>query len=424
MTKYRSSKDLALSSNERLYFNKNTKSVFKFSIVKNLTSSMVTFYTFHAGFKKKRDDLLVAVFTNPTPVAAVYSMTSTPSAPIIWDKKNNKGLCKVLIVNAGNANAHTGIKGIKNIDTYAKKAAFFFNCPLSQILVSSTGVIGEQLDQNKIINFFPLIKTSTEKNLLSAAKAIMTTDTYSKTILKQINISSQKIRIFGFAKGSGMICPNMGTMLAYIFIEAKIPKIILKKLLYAHLDDSFNSISVDGDTSTSDTLMLFSLANHEEKRIVKQNDINKISLALKDVMFKLALQVVSDGEGISKLMKIIISGAKNYKQASSVAFSIANSPLVKTAIAGQDANWGRVIMAIGKSESKIDQNKINLKFGNLLVASKGKMFSRINTKKLDDYMKSKIIQINVDLGIGKFKRTVYASDLTYEYVRINGDYRS
>ena len=424
MPKYSSTKDLILSSNERLYINKNTKSLFKFSQVKNFYSSRAQFYTFHVGFKKKKDDLLITVFTNPAHVAAVYSQTSTPSAPIIWDRKNNKGLCKVLIVNAGNANAHTGIKGIKNIDVYAKIAAKKFNCPLNQILVSSTGVIGEQLDQKKIVNSFSLIKKSTEKNLISAAKAIMTTDTFSKTIIKNVKIGTKKIRIFGFAKGSGMIFPNMGTMLAYIFIEANISKTILKHLLNSHLDDSFNAISVDGDTSTSDTLMVFSLPSKDEKKIVKRNDLNKISMVLKDTMLQLALQVVSDGEGISKLMKINISGAKSYKQSSSVAFSIANSPLVKTAIAGQDGNWGRVIMAIGKSDSKIDQKKIKLKFGNFLVASNGQMFSRINIKKIDKYMKNKIIQINVDLGIGKFKRTVYASDLTYEYVRINGDYRS
>ena len=424
MPKYRSTKDLTLSSNETLYLNKNTKSLFKFTVVKNLTSSGVKFYTFHVGFKKKREDLLIAVFTNPTPVAAVYSRTSTPSAPIIWDKKNNKGLCKVLIVNSGNANAHTGIQGIKNIDVYAKKAAKKFNCPLSQILVSSTGVIGEQLDHNKIINSFSFIKKSTENDLLSAAKAIMTTDTFSKTIVKKIKIGSQKIRIFGFAKGSGMIFPNMGTMLGYIFIEANISKNILKNLLCSHLDYSFNSISVDSDTSTSDTVMLFSLNHCQENKKINSSKIKKISLALKEVMFQLALQVVSDGEGISKLMKINISGGSSYKQASLVAFSIANSPLVKTAISGQDANWGRVIMAIGKADKKINQEKLKLKFGSLMVASRGQKFNRIDIKKLDAYMKGKIIEINVDLGIGKFKRTVYASDLTNEYIQINADYRS
>jgi glutamate N-acetyltransferase/amino-acid N-acetyltransferase len=252
----------------------------------------------------------------------------------------------------------------------------------------------------------------------------MTTDTFSKTIIKKIKINSKEIRIFGFAKGSGMICPNMGTMLAYIFIEEYIPKNILKKLLLTYLDESFNSITVDGDTSTSDTVALFSLSKSKSNKILKLNEQIKIASALKDVMFNLALQVVSDGEGISKLMSINISGGKNYKQVSSVAFSIANSPLVKTAIAGEDANWGRVIMAIGKADNKIDQNKINLKFGSLLVASNGKMNHKVDITKLNRYMKKKIIKINVNLGIGEYKRTVYSSDLTHEYIRINADYRS
>ena len=195
-------------------------------------------------------------------------------------------------------------------------------------------------------------------------------------------------------------------------------------MLHSHLETSFNSISVDGDTSTSDTVMLFSASSPFDKKIVGDTDLKKISKALKDVMLKLALQVVSDGEGTSKLMKINVSRAKSYKQASSVAFSIANSQLVKTAVAGQDANWGRVIMAVGKADSKINQNKIKLKFGHLLVACNGQMFNKINIKKLDIYMKNKVIEINLDLGIGYFDRTVYASDLTYEYVRINADYRS
>ena len=424
MVKNSSTKDLGLSSNERLYHTKNLIPIFKFPMVKTFKSSHVKFYTFHAGFKKKREDLLIVVFDTPVPVAAVYSKTSTPSAPLIWDKKNNKGFCKILIVNSGNANAHTGIRGIKVINNYVKSAAKNFNCSIEQILVSSTGVIGEQLDANKIINKYHLIKEFNNNDLLSAAKAIMTTDTFPKTIMKKVKVGSKNIRIFGFAKGSGMIAPNMGTMLAYIFIEANVSKNILKNLLHSHLETSFNSISVDGDTSTSDTVMLFSASSPFDKKIVGDTDLKKISKALKDVMLKLALQVVSDGEGTSKLMKINVSRAKSYKQASSVAFSIANSQLVKTAVAGQDANWGRVIMAVGKADSKINQNKIKLKFGHLLVACNGQMFNKINIKKLDIYMKNKVIEINLDLGIGYFDRTVYASDLTYEYVRINADYRS
>ena len=424
MGKNRSTKELILSKNQRLNFDKKKKNLFNFTKVKNFTSDFVKFYTFNAGFKKKHDDLLIGVFNKPSSVAVVYSKTSTPSAPIIWDKKNNKGYCKVLIVNSGNANAFTGQKGIKKIDTYVKSAIKELNGSKQNILVSSTGVIGEQLDEKKISNSLTLVKKSKDKDLLSAANAIMTTDTFSKTSMRVLNLGSEKIRIFGFAKGSGMIAPKMGTMLAYIFIEANISRNILKKLLHSNIDESFNSISVDSDTSTSDTLMLFSLSKAKQKKIQNKNEIKKISKSLKEIMFELALQVVSDGEGITKLMEINISGAFSKNQASIIGFSIANSPLVKTAIAGEDANWGRVIMAIGKTNSNVNQDKIKLKFGNILITSDGQVVKNLDSKKLDSYMKNKTIQINVNLGLGKYKRTIYASDLTHEYIKINADYRS
>ena len=424
MANKRSTKDLSLSSNERLYLKDNHSFLFKIKKAKNFKSKYLDFYTFHVGFKKKLDDLLIVVFKELTPLSAVYSKTSTPSAPIIWDKKNNRGFCKLLIINAGNANAHTGKNGVKAIDKYVAVALKYFKCKKSQILVSSTGVIGEKLNVDKIIEIFPKISKSHPKNLLSASKAIMTTDTYPKNIIKKIKINSKVIKIFGIAKGSGMIFPNMGTMLSYIFIEANLSKDILKKMLHNNLDSSFNSISVDSDTSTSDTLMIFSLSSQNQKIIKSKNIINKISNALKEVMSDLALQIIADGEGISKLIEVKVNGAKTYKQASAVSFSIANSPLVKTAIAGEDANWGRVIMAIGKADSKIEQNKIKLKFGNYLVANKGYKYEKINLKKLDTYMLNKHIKIRVNLGLGKFQRTVYSSDLTYEYIRINADYRS
>ena len=424
MSKNSSSKYLILSANERLSLKEDRKFLFKFPIIKNLKSKYVKFYTFHTGFKKKKDDLLLAVFENLSPISAVFSKTSTPSAPIIWNKKNNKGFCKVLVVNSGNANAHTGQSGIKNIDLYVDLIARNFNCKSSEVFVSSTGVIGEKLEVNRITDIFPVSKKIKEKNILQASRAIMTTDTFPKVCLKKIKLGKKEIRIFGFAKGSGMIFPNMGTMLAFIFIEANLSKSILKKILISNLDYSFNSISVDGDTSTSDTLALFSLYNKDNIKILKPNDIKTISSALKNLMFELSLQVVCDGEGISKLIKVNVFNAHTYNQASKVAFSVANSPLVKTAIAGEDANWGRVIMAIGKTNSKIIQNKITLKFGKLLVAKNGQKFKKIDTKKLDKYMKNKIIEININLGIGDYKRTVYSSDLTHDYININADYRS
>ena len=424
MANKRSTKDLSLSSNERLYLKDNHSFLFKRKKEKNFKSKYLDFYTFHAGFKKKLDDLLIIVFKELTPLSAVYSKTSTPSAPIIWDKKNNKGFCKLLIINAGNANAHTGKQGVMDIDKYVSAASKYFKCKKNQVLVSSTGVIGEKLNVDKIIKIFPKISKSQPTNLFSASKAIMTTDTYSKNIIKKIKINSKIIKIFGIAKGSGMIFPNMGTMLSYIFIEANLSKNVLKKMLHTNLDSSFNSISVDSDTSTSDTLMLFSLSSQNQKKIKSLNIINKISNALKEVMSDLALQIVSDGEGISKLIEVKVNGAKTYKQATAVSFSIANSPLVKTAIAGEDANWGRVIMAIGKANTQIEQNKIKLMFGNYLVANKGHKYEKINIKKLDKYMLNKHIKIIVDLGMGKFERTVFSSDLTHEYIRINADYRS
>jgi len=221
-----------------------------------------------------------------------------------------------------------------------------------------------------------------------------------------------------------MIAPNMGTMLAYIFIETKINKNHLKNLLKKYIESTFNAISVDGDTSTSDTVILFSTGVESKKIKITKTLLTNISLGLKKIMHSLSKQIVSDGEGISKLIEIKIVNAKTKNQANRVAFSIANSLLVKTAIAGEDANWGRIVMAIGKADKKIIQQKIIIKFDNLIVAKQGKQYSRINLKKLDKYMKSKVIKINVDLGIGKYAKTVWSSDLTHQYLKINSDYRS
>ena len=221
-----------------------------------------------------------------------------------------------------------------------------------------------------------------------------------------------------------MIAPNMGTMLAYIFIEAPLKKKDLKNMLMKHIDSTFNSISVDGDTSTSDTIMLFSTGLKNPKISMNNNLLNKISARVNDIMLSLSKQIVSDGEGISKLIEVTVSNAKNKTQASNVAFSIAESSLVKTAIAGEDSNWGRVVMAIGKADKHIDQNKIIIKFGNSVVAKKGAMYQKIDLRRLNNYMKNKIVKINVNLGIGKYTKRVWSSDLTHKYININADYRS
>ena len=402
---------------------KTNVSPFKPKFIKNLRPSRLNFFSFPAGFKKKKNDLLILIFEKPVNVQCVYSLTSTPSAPIIWDKNNNQGKCKALIVNSGNANAHTGINGIKIINKYVLELTKRIKCKKKEILVSSTGVIGEIFDPSIIINSINKLKKTKSVDLIEAAKTIMTTDTYPKTSIKNVKIQNTNINIYGFAKGSGMIQPNMGTMLVYIFIECLLNKNQLKKLIRQNIENSFNSISVDSDTSTSDTLMLFSTSN--KKINLKSNkNFKKLSKAVFELMQNLAYQVIKDGEGISKLIEINVVKAKSTNQAKKIAFSVVNSPLVKSAIAGEDANWGRVIMAIGKSYEKINQNKIKVSFGKNTVCKNGQISRKINTKQLNRYMKQKVIKINVDLGLGKFSKTVFGNDLTYEYLQINADYRT
>jgi len=397
-------------------------SIFKPKKIEDFNPGGLKLYTFNAGFKKKDKDLLVIIFDKIINVCCVYSKTSTPSAPIIWDKKNNKGKAKALVVNSGNANAHTGKEGLKIIDSYVKALTKKIECKTNEVLVSSTGVIGEKFNPNLIINKFEKLNSKNKNSLLESAKAIMTTDTFPKVSIKNVNLKNQSFKIYGIAKGSGMIQPNMGTLLVYIFIECQISKTLMFRLLKNNLDDTFNSITVDSDTSTSDTLMMFSISNkiiHLNKKNFKILNHNIFEL-----MHDLSLQVIKDGEGISKLIRVNILNARSKNQAKKIAFSIANSPLVKTAVAGEDANWGRVIMAIGKTEENINQNKVKVLFGSNIVCENGSISKKINIEKLNNYMKNKTIEINVKLYMGKFYQTVYGNDLTYEYLKINADYRS
>ena len=399
-------------------------SIFKPKKIKDFNPSGLNIYTFNAGFKKKDKDLLLVIFDKIINVCCVYSKTSTPSAPIIWDKKNNKGRVKALIVNAGNANAHTGNYGLIIIDKYVKYLTKKIGCKTKEVLVSSTGVIGEKFNPNLIINKFKKLnyRIKDKNSLLDGAKSIMTTDTFPKVSIKNINLDSQSFKIYGIAKGSGMIQPNMGTMLVYIFLECEISKSLMNKLLKNNLENTFNAITVDNDTSTSDTLMMFSVGN---KNINLNNkNFKKLNNKIFELMHDLSIQVIKDGEGASKLIKVNVLNSRTKNQAKKIAFSIANSPLVKTAIAGEDANWGRVIMAIGKTEENINQNKIKVLFGNNIVCENGSISKKINIKNLNKYMKNNTIEINVKLNLGKFSHTVYGNDLTLEYLKINADYRS
>ncbi len=420
MIKNSSTKDLKLTSNERLFL--DASSIFKPKKYGNIKPNGFKIYTFNAGFKKKYDDLLVIIFDDIVSSINIYSKTSTPSAPIIWDKKNNEGKVRALIVNSGNANAHTGKEGLKLIDSYVNFLSKLINCDKKHILVSSTGVIGELFDPKAIINQLNKINNSKVSNLLDAAIAIMTTDTYPKISIDKVTIDNKRIKIYGIAKGSGMIQPNMGTMLAYIFIEANVSKILLKKLIKENIENTFNSISVDSDTSTSDTLILFSLKKIDVN--LTTNNFKKLNNSLNKVMRDLSLQVIKDGEGVTKLIKANVFKCKSKKQAKNIAFSIVNSPLVKTAVAGEDANWGRIIMAIGKSGERIDQNKIKISFGKYIVCQNGSISKNFDTININKYMKRDIIEINVYLNIGYQNHTVYGNDLNYEYIRINADYRS
>ena len=415
----KATKDLNLKSNEKLLL--KSKSPFAPSHYKDLKPKGFKIYTFKSGFKKKYDDLLIIKFDKIVNVACKYSLTSMPSAPLIWDKKNNIGNCKALIVNSGNANAHTGLQGIKNINKYVGYLAKLLKCSIKDILVSSTGVIGEQLDPNKILKKIKLLPFSKEKKLIDASRSITTTDTFLKTSIHNLKIDNQNIKIYGFAKGSGMISPNMGTMLAYLFIDCELSSSNLKKILADNIQETFNSITVDSDTSTSDTVMLF--ANPIKKINLREN-YDKISNTVFKVMKELSMKIITDGEGLKKLIKVTVINAKNKNQSRIIAFSIANSPLVKTAIAGEDANWGRIVMAIGKTQAKIIQKKISIKFGNNILAMNGERYKKINLSKINKYMKNQLIDIEVNLRLGKVSSTVFGNDLNNEYIRINADYRS
>ncbi len=421
MKKNSSTGDLKMSSNERLFL--ETNSLFRPKKYLNLAPRGLKIYTFNAGFKKVLEDLLIIVFEKVVNSAYSYSKTSTPSAPLIWGKKYNRGKTKAVIVNSGNANAHTGIEGLKLIDKYVSSLSSLLNCKKNQILVSSTGVIGELFEPDLILKCINKININKSNDILNAAKSIMTTDTYPKVSIKKIEINKCKFNIYGIAKGSGMISPNMGTMLAYIFIEASVPIKLLKNLLKHNIENTFNSISVDSDTSTSDTLALFSL-NQYEINLNKRKNYDLLNSALYDVMRDLSLKIIKDGEGLYKLIKVNVCNSKSKKQAKNIAFSIINSPLVKTAITGEDANWGRIIMAIGKTEEKINQNKIKIKFGNILLCKGGAINKKINYEKLNLYMKNHIVEIFVDINNGIKEYTAYGNNLTNQYININSNYRS
>jgi glutamate N-acetyltransferase/amino-acid N-acetyltransferase len=392
----------------------------------------VRFSTGAAGVRyAERTDVMLALLDEGTQVAGVFTKSKCPSAPVDWCKALLAGgRARALLVNSGNANAFTGKCGEEAVKFSAKLAAEAAGVPETQVFLASTGVIGEPLDASKFDGVLEkLAKEARPDAWMDAASAIMTTDTYPKLSSRAALVDGVEVRIGGMAKGAGMIAPDMATMLSFVFTDAAIAAPAMQALLSKSAQGSFNSITVDSDTSTSDTLLLFATgaaARRGAKRIdnAKDRRLRDFRRALDEVLLDLAHQVVKDGEGARKFVEVTVQGAVNSKAAKRIAFSIANSPLVKTAIAGEDANWGRIVMAVGKAGEAADRDKLAIWFGDVRVAYSGQRDPGYDEARVSRIMKQREIAIRVDIGLGKGAATVWTCDLTKEYVAINGDYRS
>jgi len=385
-----------------------------------------------AGIRyQNRTDLMMAVLDPGTTAAGVLTRSKTCSAPVLWCRENLKGgKARALVVNSGNANAFTGKRGSEAARITAEAAAKAVGCRPDEVYISSTGVIGEPLDASKFAHLLGDLAGKASANAWhDAARAIMTTDTFPKLATRKVALGATEVVINGFAKGAGMIAPDLATLLVYVFTDAAIVPGALQEMLAAGADKTFNCITVDSDTSTSDTLLLFATgaaASRGARRIddVKSADGQKFAGALRDLLHELALWVVKDGEGASKLVRIDVAGAESDTAARRIGFAIANSPLVKTAIAGEDPNWGRVVMAVGKSGEAADRDRLSIAFGDILVAKDGERAASYDEKTVARYMKGREIEIRVDLGLGAGQATVWTCDLTHDYISINADYRS
>jgi glutamate N-acetyltransferase/amino-acid N-acetyltransferase len=392
----------------------------------------VAFATAEAGIRYKgRTDLLVAVMAERTTAAGVFTKSKTASAPVLWCRKAvKKGEARVLVVNSGNANAFTGKRGREAVAMTVEYGAEATGCAPHEVFVASTGVIGEPLDAGKFAHLLAgLAKRAEPDAFEAAARAILTTDTYPKLATRTARIGDVEVTINGFCKGAGMIAPDMATMLCFLFTDAAISADALQGLLAAHAETTFNCMSVDGDTSTSDTCLAFATGAAErrgQKRVTKKGSkkLAEFSSALHGVMRDLAIQVAKDGEGLSKFVTFEVEGAKSWKAARTIARACANSPILKTAIAGEDPNWGRVVMAVGKSGEAADRDKLSIWFGEHCVARNGERSEEYVEKTVAAYMKNREITIRIDAGVGKGRASVWTCDLTHDYVSINADYRS
>ena len=391
-----------------------------------------------------RDDLTLFYFKDGANFAAVYTTSKVTSASINWNLKIKRHFVKALMVNTKNANTFTGIKGAQGLKEIALTLSKALTLKSSQtpkgvsevvkitdLLFASTGVIGEDFPYLKIKNRIPELvkKLKVDQNKFvwfKAASAIMTTDTKPKVAYEECKMGNKLIKISAIAKGSGMIAPNMATMLGFIFTDANIPSVFLKAILKKVILTTFNSITVDSDTSTNDMVGIFATGKAKNSKIYNVLDpkLQEFEKALHRLCLNLSKQIVVDGEGAKKFITINIIGARSMLMAKNVGFSIANSPLFKTAIAGGDPNWGRIVMAVGKSGENVVANKLQIKIGDYLVAEQGKVAKNYNEKDLKEYMKWDSINIEVNLNIGSASYTVYTCDFTHDYIDINADYRN
>ncbi len=389
----------------------------------------VRFATGNTGLRYAgRPDLMVAKLPPKSTVAGVFTRSKTCSAPVDWCRDAlTGGSARVVVVNSGNANAFTGKLGVSAVEETAAAAAKLFGCKASEVFIASTGTIGVPLDASKITAILPQAQKDLTANAWeAAARAVMTTDTFAKAATATVEIDGVPVTISGFAKGSGMIAPDMATMLAFVFTDANLPSEVLQSLLKDGTDKSFNSITVDSDTSTSDTLLLFATraAPHKTVKTAADKRLKGFKKALNAALIDLAQQIVKDGEGAGKFVAITVTGAAGAKAARTIGLAIANSPLVKTAIAGEDANWGRVVMAVGKSGEKADRDKLSITIGGIPVAAAGQVVPGYDETPVAKHFKGRSIDIAVDVGVGKGKATVWTCDLTHEYININADYRT
>jgi glutamate N-acetyltransferase / amino-acid N-acetyltransferase len=387
--------------------------------------------TAEAGIRYKgRTDLLFVRFDPAASVAGVFTQSRCASAPVEWDRARlDRGKARALVVNSGNANAFTGMRGRNAVEVSAAAAAEAVGCRPEEVFLASTGVIGEPLDPAPFgAHLGKLAAAAQPGRFLDAARAIMTTDTFPKVAVRNVRIGAGEVSLTGIAKGAGMIAPDMATMLSFVFTDAPIGHADLQSCLADAVNQSFNAITVDGDTSTSDTLLAFATGAAASRGVPALDgggealEIFRASLA--DLCRDLAQQVVKDGEGLTKFVEIAVTGAESDASARRIGLSIGNSPLVKTAIAGEDANWGRVVMAVGKAGEPADRDRLSIWFGEHRVAFEGERDPSYSEQAVSAYMKNRDLKLRVDLGIGAGRATIWTCDLTDEYIAINADYRS